>query len=64
MNDEHPYAELGRLALESVTAMTEDERTDLLKRAGILDKDGRLAERYRPPGYNAARPPRQSTDAG
>jgi hypothetical protein len=34
---------------ERVRAMSRDEVVALLKSAGVLDADGRLAERYRPP---------------
>ena len=41
--------DLHKRALERFDAMSQAEREELLKRAGILDENGELAERYRPP---------------
>jgi hypothetical protein len=41
--------DLHERALERFDAMSQEEREELLKRAGILDENGDLAERYRPP---------------
>jgi hypothetical protein len=43
--------------------MSQAEREELLKRAGILDDNGELAERYRPPNGNGQDRPRHATDA-
>lgn len=43
-----PFAERRSRVLERAQTMTHDEGVAALKRAGILDDGGRLAERYRP----------------
>jgi hypothetical protein len=43
--------------------MSQAEREELLKRAGILDDNGELAERYRPPNGNGQDRPHRATDA-
>jgi hypothetical protein len=43
--------------------MSQEEREELLKRAGILDEEGRLAERYRPPDPDAPSRSERATGA-
>ena len=42
----HPYRELHKRALRMLDAMTLDERTELIKSAGIWDKNGNLTAKY------------------
>jgi hypothetical protein len=48
--DQHAQQALHERALNRVTKMKPEERLELLKRAGILGADGRLAARYRKNG--------------
>lgn len=51
IDDPHdPYAEAHRRAMDRHARMTREERMDLLHRAGILDENGQLAERYKAGG--------------
>lgn len=61
--ERHPNDELHERALRRFQAMSQKEREELLKRAGILDDNGELAERYRPPNGNGQPRRRQATDA-
>ena len=42
--------EIARQSIEWLETASHAERRELMKAAGILDEDGHLAERYRPPG--------------
>jgi hypothetical protein len=55
--------DLHERALKRFDAMSQAEREELLKRAGILDDNGELAERYRPPNGNGQDRPHRATDA-
>jgi hypothetical protein len=55
--------DLHERALKRFDAMRQAEREELLKRVGILDENGGLAERYRPPKANGRDRPRRATDS-
>jgi hypothetical protein len=61
--ERHPEDELHERALRRFQAMSQDEREQLLKRAGILDENGDLADRYRPPDANGQDRQRRVTDS-
>lgn len=52
-----------RAGLGTLQAMSAEERAQLLKRAGILDAQGHLAERYRPPDVAVQSQQSQGKDA-
>lgn len=62
--ERHRDEKLHEQALERFKEMTPEERAQLLKRAGILDAEGHLAERYRPPDATPQTQQRQATDPG
>ncbi len=52
-----PYREQNRRFLKWLKALSHDEWTEFLKDAGILDKRGNLARKYRTPtAHPAAKP--------
>ncbi len=61
--ERHFEDELHERALKRFDTMSQEEREELLKRAGILDENGELAERYRPPSANGRDRQRHATDA-
>jgi hypothetical protein len=44
-----PYRELNDRAFKRLQSLTHEQTTELLKQAGILDKRGNLAKKYRTP---------------
>lgn len=61
--ERHPADALHERALKRFDAMNQQEREALLKRAGILDENGELSERYRPRDANGRGRQRRPTDS-
>ncbi len=45
--DENKIAEASKKAREAISRLTPEKTTELMKRAGIINKDGTLTEEYR-----------------
>jgi hypothetical protein len=56
----NPMEETAQKSIDWLKTASDEEFTRLLQKAGVLDQDGHLAERYRPPG---APPPGQPARA-